>query len=202
MSDRETPCVIAIAETCFWSIVCAFVPNSASPQFQKPRDLRGCILALAWLLAAAVSLPASAQFDPPQSYYNPAIATTGAALKSALHEVIKGHTVLPYTATSTDTWDALKVLDEDPANASTVVLIYSGLTNAKAAQYTGTSGTWDREHLWPQSFGLVALSASSRAKTDIFNLRPIDNIVNSTRGNKFYDLSTAPVGTPRRRALL
>ena len=39
----------------------------------------------------------------------------------------------------------------------------------------------------------MALSASSRAKTDLFNLRPIDTIVNSTRGNKFYDNATAPV---------
>lgn len=62
----------------------------------------------------------------------------------------------------------------------------------KSAQYNGTTGTWDREHLWPQSFGLVALSASSRAKTDIFNLRPIDTAVNSSRGNKYYDVSTLP----------
>ena len=43
-----------------------------------------------------------------------------------------------------------------------------------------------------QSFGLVALSASSRAKTDVFNLRPIDYTVNSTRNNLYYDTTTTP----------
>jgi endonuclease I len=103
--------------------------------------------------------------------------------------------VIPYTSTAIDTWDALKLLDEDPANPLDVILIYSGLAVPKSDQYTGPTGTWAREHLWPQSFGLVALNANSKARSDLFILRPIDNNVNSSRGNKYYDYSTAPVST-------
>ena len=144
---------------------------------------------------AFLSLASSlfAQFQPPAAYYDQAIGKTGAPLKAALHAAIKVHTVLPYTSTSTDTWDALKVIDEDPLSSNNVVLIYSGFTDLKVNQDNGTTGTWNREHLWPQSYGLVALDANSRAKTDIFNLRPIDASVNSSRGNKIFDWSIAPV---------
>jgi endonuclease I len=94
-------------------------------------------------------------------------------------------------------WDALIMLDPDPANSANILLIYSGLTNLKANQYGGGVGVgkWDREHLYPQSFGLVAMSANSRAKSDVFNLRPIDYTVNSTRGNLYYDVTTTPLRT-------
>lgn len=129
----------------------------------------------------------------PLSYYDPAIGKTGSTLKAALHSIIKGHRALPYTSSATDTRDAVKVLDEAPTDPFRVLLVYSGLTDLKANQETGTSGTWNREHLWPQSFGLVAFSDGSRAKTDLFNLRAIDEAVNSSRGNKLYDVSMAPV---------
>ena len=121
------------------------------------------------LLVLPCALPAFAQFDPPPAYYDSAIGTTGANLKAALHNAIKAHTVLPYTFTATDTWDAIKILDEAPGDSASVVLIYSGLTNLKANQYAGGVGTgkWDREHLWPQSFGLVAISASKIGKAHV-----------------------------------
>jgi endonuclease I len=137
------------------------------------------------------------QSAPPPTYYDAAIGKTGAALKSSLHEIIKGQTVIPYTSSATDTWDAIMALDEDPLDSANVVLIYSGLTNLKTNNYTGGvgAGKWDREHVWPQSFGLVAISASSRAKTDLFNLRAIDYTANSTRGNLYYDVTTTPYRT-------
>ena len=80
-----------------------------------------------FLAIFAASLRAFGQSAPPLHYYDAAIGKTGAVLKSALHEVIKGHTVLPYTSTVTDTWDALMTVDEDPLNPANVVLIYSDL---------------------------------------------------------------------------
>jgi endonuclease I len=144
-----------------------------------------------------LELVAFAQDAPPVAYYDAAIGKTGGVLKAALHDASKNHTVLPYTSTKTDVWDALIMLDPDPANSANVLLIYSGLTNLKTNQYGGGigAGKWDREHLFPQSFGLVAMSATSRAKSDVFNLRPIDYTVNSTRGNLYYDLTTTPFRT-------
>ena len=173
--------------------LCPLVSPNLRPLL--PVGVRTWLSVLAVLLA--VSLRAFAQSAPPVRYYDTGIGKTGGTLKGALHEIIKGHTVLPYTSTSTDTWDAVMMLDEDPLDSASVVLIYSGLTNLKTNNYTGGVGVgkWDREHLFPQSFGLVALSASSRAKTDVFNLRPIEYTVNSTRNNLFYDTTTTPFHT-------
>ncbi len=154
---------------------------------------RAIIYTLRLLVLLATSVATLAQTAPPLGYYDAAIGKTGTELKSALHNIIKNHTVLPYTSTTTDIWDALKVLDEDPLNPANVTLIYSGLSALKSDQSTGTSGTWNREHLWPQSFGLIALDANSRAKTDVFSLRAVNSSVNSSRGNKFYDFSVAPI---------
>jgi hypothetical protein len=38
----------------------------------------------------------------------------------------------------------------------------------------------------------VVLNADSRGRSDIFNLRPVDVSVNSSRGNKYYDVATPP----------
>lgn len=153
------------------------------------------VLLASLALSLAVAQAASAQSAPPVNYYDAAIGKTGTALKDALHDIIKGHTQIPYTASTTDTWDALCFLDEDPANNTRVVLEYSGFTIAKSAQVGTSGGTWNREHLWPQSFGLDDINEFSIAKTDLFNLRPADEVVNNLRGNKFYDTSTAPIST-------
>ena len=65
-----------------------------------------------------------------------------------------GHTVLPYTAYWTDTWDALKTCDVDPSNSANVKLLYSDLSvdadqetvRARSAPVTrtlaGGAGSW------------------------------------------------------------
>ena len=169
---------------------CSRARLSAQVPLNPISPAKPCLPLCVALLAA--TLRAFGHSAPPLNYYDSAIGETGPALKAALHAIINGHTVLPYTAVATDTWDALKVLDEDPANPANVLLIYSGYTVLKSEQWTGSTGIWDREHLWPQSYGLVILSANSRARTDVFNLRPCDVSVNSSRGNKFYDETTPP----------
>jgi hypothetical protein len=67
--------------------------------------LAGCAVLLAWYGQAA----------PPAGYYNTAQGKTGQELRQALHVIIRGHTVIPYSSSSFDTSDALKVLDEDSA---------------------------------------------------------------------------------------
>ena len=58
--------------------------------------------------------------DPPPGYYDPALGLTGASLKQALHAIIDDHTRLPYTSSSTDTWDVLALAHADPAIPSNV----------------------------------------------------------------------------------
>lgn len=131
----------------------------------------------------------SAAYDSPAGYYAVANGKTGPTLENALHGVIAPHTVLSYTP---GVWSALEVLDADPADpANSVILIYSGLSDLISNEdHTGTAaaGAWNREHLWCQSF----FGDDPKIMTDVFNLRPIDDHVNSTRGNLPYDVTTLP----------
>ena len=47
---------------------------------------------------------------------------------------------------------------------------------------------WNREHVWPQSFGLKG----NAARSDLHNLVPVDRTVNAARGNKLFGEGTAP----------
>jgi endonuclease I len=120
----------------------------------------------------------------PLGYYDAANGKTGAQLRQALHSIIRNHTVVPYSSTSFDTSDALKILDEDPANTNNVILLYAVRSQQKDS--FAQTGGWNREHMWPNSYGL---DDRHPAYSDLFNLRPEDENVNSARGNKFYDVS-------------
>ena len=90
----------------------ARVPAPLSRRFPVRRFL--ALLTLLALLAAALA-------DPPAGYYNAASGLSGAALKSALHGIIDGHTVIPYSSLETP----LRALWQDPANSSNILLVYS-----------------------------------------------------------------------------
>lgn len=105
-------------------------------------------------------------------------------MRQALHVIVSGHRVIPYSSGATNTADALKVLDEDPANTNNVILIYERRSEPKTT--FGLSSGWNREHLWPNSYGI---DSRLPAYSDLHNLRAEDATVNSARGNKFYDRS-------------
>lgn len=121
----------------------------------------------------------------PVEYYATAEGKAGSELKAALHAIIRNHHVIPYSSTSLDTSDALKVLDQTPTNTSYVNLIYNS-SNILASTFATSTG-WNREHMWAQSYGLDGVEPSY---SDLFNLRACDENVNSSRGNKYYDTTT------------
>ena len=125
----------------------------------------------------------------PTGYYNSANGLSGNSLQNALHEIINDHTKYPYTSSNTDVWDVLKDVDEDPSNSSNVILLYTGRSQAKTENSgessTAGSNRWNREHVWSKSHGFP--SESDTAYTDIHHLRPADESVNSSRGNKDFD---------------
>ncbi|WP_430782064.1 endonuclease [Actinoplanes sp. G11-F43] len=115
------------------------------------------------------------------SYYANAAGKTGASLKSALHTITStGVTRLSYDAV----WNALKVTDQDPSNASNVRLFYSNISRSKTLN-GGDSGNWNREHVWAQSHGGFGTGAGPG--TDLHHLRPEDVAVNALRGNLDFD---------------
>jgi len=130
----------------------------------------------------ALQVVSAAVAAPPANYYDSAQGRRGAELRQALHAIIRGHTVIPYSSSSFDTSDALRVLDEDPANTNNVVLLYARRSEPKA----NFGGTWNREHVWPNSYGL---DDRLPAASDLHNLRAEDIDANSARANKYFDIS-------------
>jgi endonuclease I len=126
---------------------------------------------------------------------------TGIDLKNALEIKISNNTTfLPYSSSSFDTWDALKATDEDPNNSSNVLLIY----NSQSEPKTNTLGNgnnsfptvWNREHVFPKSLATPSLTTGSPGPgTDIHNLRPAKESVNSDRGSLKFAAGTGVFGT-------
>lgn len=127
-------------------------------------------------LPALFAPPAWAQYDPPPAYYSSATGT-GATLKAQLNEIIDQHTVISYNNRE----PRIETLDQDPNNSLNVICVYSGFSVPKSDFPAGSTNT---EHLWPNSYGI---DDGSPAYGDLFNLRPCNASVNSTRGNEYYD---------------
>ncbi len=122
----------------------------------------------------------NAQATYNDSYYSSTQNKSGSQLKSALHNIIKGHTELGYG----DLWDALSYTDEDPDNTNNVLLLYTGWSYAKT-NHGGDVDQWNREHVWAKSHG--DFGTTPPAGTDLHHIRPTDVSVNSKRGNLDFD---------------
>ena len=116
----------------------------------------------------------------PAGYYDAAQGKTGEALKTALHNIIKGHKEYSYKAL----WNILSATDEDPKNHNNVILIYTGISRAKS-DHGGNIGQWNREHVWAKSHG--GFGTNPPAGTDAHHIRPADVKVNSLRGHLDFD---------------
>lgn len=112
----------------------------------------------------------------------PAASAQQPTLRQELHaQTIRGHLRLPDVhETMTDTFDGLSLADSDPDHPGEVLTIYGN-------QWLpgGSSGDvilWNREHLWPQSYGMADLVCDF-AVTDLHALRPSEPGLNTSRGN-------------------
>lgn len=78
--------------------------------------------------------------------------------------------------------------DKDPNQSSNLILVYLG-TSVSGIWDSGN--TWNREHVWPQSFlGVSADNSTVNSASDLHNLKPSDPSENSSRGNKYYGNET------------
>ncbi|XP_038986476.1 uncharacterized protein LOC120111972 [Phoenix dactylifera] len=100
------------------------------------------------------------------SYYHDVDGLKGAALMKKLNSIVSPHLSLPYK----EVWDALKFLDaadiDNPETSSEVIEIYSLRPVSKLL--AGKPEGWNREHLWPRSYGLT----DGPSLTDLHNIRP------------------------------
>ncbi|MHC4262173.1 MAG: endonuclease I family protein, partial [Planctomycetota bacterium] len=136
-------------------------------------------LALTFLGLVGLSLPAAAQ--APAGYYGSVDTSSAAALRSTLHAVIDDHQRFPYTSSSTDTWDILEDAEQQAGSSGNVLTFYS---NASYTKQGGGNSFYNREHLWPTSFGFPNDNSSNYPFSDCHLLRLTDDGYNSARGNK------------------
>lgn len=93
-------------------------------------------------------------------------------LKSQLTTIITPMNDRGYTFAIT----ILQNSDVDPNNSNNIILVYDRLSRSKVWS-SGAIGTWNREHVWPQS------KLGSASSSDVHNLKPADPQTNSSRGN-------------------
>lgn len=117
------------------------------------------------------------QAQPKPGYYSKAEGQSQAALKTALHHIIKNHTDVGYTALyevyrSSDKREDGKVWD-----------MYSNCDfehgRSKCGQYKKVCDCYNREHSIPQSW----FNKREPMRNDAFHVYPTDGQVNNQRGN-------------------
>lgn len=106
-------------------------------------------------------------------YYESVRGLKGLELKNALHNLIKGHTTFSYNSKING---YMKIYDADYNDPSKINLIYTGSANK------GVS--FNKEHVWAKSHG--DFGTKNGPGTDLHNLRPSYEDINSTRGNKDF----------------
>lgn len=105
-------------------------------------------------------------------YYASINGLTGQTLKDELKRIISKMTNISYS----DTSFILDETDADPNRPGNVLLVY----NRASVSGVWNGSTWNKEHIWPQS------KLGSASKSDLFNLRPANPSINSSRGNLAY----------------
>lgn len=120
---------------------------------------------------------------PPDGYYSTATGS-GAALKTRLHDIIRGHTAKDYGYL----WTAY--LTTDKRSDGKVWDMYSDVPGGTPAysftfgshqcgNYDGEGDCYNREHSFPKSW----FNDASPMKTDLFHVVPTDGYVNGKRDN-------------------
>lgn len=142
------------------------------------------------LFAAACAAFASAQTDAVKAYYAAANGQKGAALKTALCNIIYTHTDLTYKGL----WTAYGTTDL--RSDGKIWDMYSATTNFtyitdQAGSYSQEGDVYNREHTVPQSW----FSEASPMKSDAFHVVPTDGYVNNRRGNYPYGETDNPTYT-------
>ena len=137
------------------------------------------------------------------TYYNSVdFNNNGATLQAELTALITTtHTnPLPYTSSSTDTWDAVKQTDLVPGDTENVLLFYGydDFDGVSKTDYTRDKdfschtssciGLFNREHVYAKSIATPSLTTDDPGSgTDAHNLKACDSQMNSSRSNRLFE---------------
>ncbi len=102
-------------------------------------------------------------------------------LRHSLHALVDDHHKIPYSARSTDTWDVLELADQDPNDPGRIVDVYR---NASFAKWGRGNDDYNREHVWPNSYGFKSDGFGNYPYSDCHHLFLSDVDYNQTRGNR------------------
>lgn len=134
----------------------------------------------------------------PAGYYDTADSLQEEALRIALREIIKGHTVKSYN----DLWRGYQSADmhpdgyiwdiysHNPAGSQYYTYTYR---NDQCGNYSKEGDCYNREHTWPQSM----FGDATPMRTDIVLVLPTDGYVNGKRSNYPYGEVSSPSWTSR-----
>lgn len=120
-----------------------------------------------------------------QKYYSPITETSGRALLGQVHDLIT--TTHTYYSSYDDCKNTKYIHLTDPGPNGGALEFY---TQNSIMSFSGTLGTWNREHVWCKSLSngmWTDVSNSTRnGGTDLHHIRPAEGGLNSTRGNNKY----------------
>ncbi len=140
----------------------------------------------------------------PPYYSSIDFSQSGNNLKVQLSQLISDtHTTLiPYTSSSTDTWDVMSISDLENSTSDNVLLMYGYNDNdglfisdrsrgvgdkCNFSGCTGTGGLWNREHVFAKSLANPSLEIEFPGPgTDVHNLRAADAQKNTQRSNRLF----------------
>ena len=132
---------------------------------------------LLFLFAVATTTLAMAQQT---GYYNGTSGKDGDELKTALNEIISGHTPYAYRFAKY----IFQLSDADPENAENVIQVYTGFSYDNS-DYGNGGLKLNREHVWAKSHGSFADWAPMYG--DVHNLKPSASTVNISKSNLDFD---------------
>ena len=124
--------------------------------------------------------------QPPAGYYDAAFGKKKEALKTAMMEIIRPHSVRSYAQLWTDfeqtdklpdgkVWDMYSDIPDGMAK------YYFTFSDNQCGNYSKEGDCYNREHSFPQSW--FNSDNTSPMYTDLFHMYPTDGYVNNRRGN-------------------
>ena len=123
----------------------------------------------------------------PNGYYNNATGKTGDELKSALHDIIGGHTTISYQQIWSAFWSTdnkgNNVVWDMYSDGAPYTYNYSNGNN-QCGEYEQEGDCYNREHSWPKSW--FSGDEQTVPGRDLHHIFPTDGYVNAERGNYPY----------------
>lgn len=138
--------------------------------------------------------------EAPEGYYNNAVGKSGYTLKTALHNIIKGHKVTSYNSDNA-CWAIYGEIDVKPGTTYEVYDMYSNCDyaynnnqrcgknpNGVTLNYSVECDCYNREHSMPKSW----FNDKSPMNADFVHIVPTDGKINGNRSNyPFGEVGTA-----------